>query len=63
MRCAGHLALDTPAESSDDLPISNRIFFLTDEPQAPRAEFQAVLAGLKVVAIFDNDEWKRRLDS
>ncbi len=62
IRCAGHLALDTPSESSDDLPISNRIFFFTDELQAPRAEFQTNFAGRKeVIAMIDDTEWKRRL--
>jgi hypothetical protein len=63
MSCAHHLDLDTPLESSNDLPISNRIFFFTDELQAPREEFRQVLKSAKdVVSIIDNEEWKRRLD-
>lgn len=63
MRLTKHLDIDTPTESSDNLPISNRMFFFTDELQASREEFRAVLASVKdVVAIIDNDEWKRRLD-
>jgi hypothetical protein len=66
-----HLEIDTPVESSDDLPISNGIFFITDDLQAPREEFRAVLATAEdlrscvssnVVVLFDNEEWKRRLD-
>jgi hypothetical protein len=61
--CTGHLTIDTPTERSDDLPVSNRIFFFTDKLQAPRAEFQAIIAGRKeVVAMIDDTEWKRRLD-
>jgi hypothetical protein len=63
MRCTGHLTIDTPTESSDNLPVSNRIFFFTDELQVSRAEFQAILAGRnEVIAIIDDAEWKRRLD-
>ena len=63
MRCAGHLDLDTPYESSNDLPLSNRVFFFTDELQGTRAEFRAALGATKeVVAIIDNEEWKRRLE-
>src|SRR5271167_1392472 len=63
MRVAGHLDIDTPYESSNDLPISNRVFFITDELQDSREQFRVVLASAKaVVAIIDNEEWKRRLD-
>jgi hypothetical protein len=63
MRSSGHLDLDTPPESSNDLPLSNRIFFFTDELQAPREEYREVLRSAKeVIAIVDNEEWKRRLD-
>ena len=63
MRCAKHLDVDTPTESSDDLPISNRMFFFTDELQGSREEFRAILSSTKdVVAIIDDDEWKRRLE-
>jgi len=63
VQCAKHLDLDTPSESSDDLPISNRIFFFTDELQASREKFREVLHSTReVVAIIDDEEWKRRLD-
>lgn len=63
LRCAGHLDLDTSEESSDDLPVSNRMFFFTDELQASREEFrEAARATKAVVAIIDDEEWKRRLD-
>lgn len=63
MRCASHLDLDTPYESSNDLPVSNRVFLFTDELQGTRAEFRATLGATKeVVAIIDNEEWKRRLE-
>jgi hypothetical protein len=62
MHCEKHLDLDTPTESSDDLPISNRIFIFTDELQGARGEFRAALDSTKeVVAIIDDEEWKRRL--
>ncbi len=63
IRCAKHLDLDTPNESSDELPISNRIFLFTDELQASREEFREVLRSTQgLVAIIDDEEWKRRLD-
>jgi len=62
MQAAKHLDIDTPLESSDDLPISNRIFFITDDLQADREDFRVASASTKdVVAIIDDEEWKRRL--
>ena len=64
MKCAHHLDLDTPYESSNDLPISNRVFIFTDELQGTRVEFRAALGSSKeVVALIDNEEWKRRVDA
>jgi hypothetical protein len=58
-----HLDIDTPLESSDDLPVSNRIFFITDDLQTTRDDFLVALASTKnVVAIIDDEEWKRRLN-
>ena len=63
MRCANHFDLDTPSESSNDMPLSNRVFFFTDELQGTRAAFRAVLGSAKeVVALIDDEEWKRRLE-
>jgi hypothetical protein len=47
MSCAHHLDLDTALESSNDLPISNRIFFFTDELQSPREEYRLALNSAK----------------
>lgn len=63
MHCSNHLDIDTPTESSDDLAVSNRIFFFTDELQSSREEFRAVLDSAKIViAIIDDSEWTRRLN-
>lgn len=61
--CANHLDLDTPYESSNDLPLSNRVFFFTDELQGTRSAFRAALGSARdVVALIDDEEWKRRLE-
>ena len=63
MQLTKHLDIDTPTESSDDLPISNRMFFFTDTLEGSREEFRTVLASTKYVgAIIDDVEWKRRLE-
>lgn len=63
IRCARHLDFDTPEESSDNLPLSNRMFFFTDELQGTRAEFRAALGATReFVALIDDQEWRRRLE-
>jgi hypothetical protein len=63
MRLTKHLDIDTPTESSDNLPFSNRMFFFTDKLEGSREEFRTVLASTKYVgAIIDDVEWKRRLE-
>ena len=62
MSITGHLDQSGVGESSDDLLVSNRIFFFTDDLQSSRSQLEALRLPAPCRLVFvDNEKWSRRL--